>query len=87
MHFNQIILYSVLISASIIFAHFLDNVRNRRTENSKYYYKRGLIITLIVAVVTFILSTNLVSSKGTSSISKGMIGNGVYGIQTGSAPF
>lgn len=87
MHLGTLFVYATVLATCVIFAHFLDNIRNRRTESSKYYYKRGLSLACFIAFITFIMDTHFGSSTRSHLQSHNMVGNGVYGIQTGTAPF
>tara|TARA_B110000881_G_scaffold142168_1_gene125486 strand:+ start:708 stop:968 length:261 start_codon:yes stop_codon:yes gene_type:complete len=86
MNFSNICVTSIILASTIVFLHYLDNVKNKRREISKYYYKRTCVLGLFIVCILFIINTHLNSNEKLKS--HNIVGSGgMYSIQTGAAPF
>ena len=68
----------VLLAVLTTFAHYIDNIRNTRSECTKYYMKRASLLSVLMIFVLFVSQKQPSSSSG-----------GAYSpsMATGVAPF
>lgn len=79
---SRLVVTAILLSVCINFMHYIDNTKNHRNEDAKYYYKRTAVTGVVFAALLFVVDAHFSSrsAKGGASAQYG-------GIQTGPPPF